>query len=158
MIGTGNAWLVGIAGAAPNADAGSRDISATLPGTFRTQSENSQPLALASSLPQLGTTATLTTTQFALSSLLGIQILGTTLLNPGVDLGVIGMPGCLQSVSLDVLYVLVPAGGQATYGLVVPNNPSLMGATIGAQSAAFYSEANAFGMVTSNGIALTIGV
>jgi hypothetical protein len=28
--------------------------------------------------------------------------------------GVIGAPGCLQSVSLDVLYVLVPAGGQAT--------------------------------------------
>ena len=158
MIGTGNAFLVGVAGVAPNADLGSRDISATLPGGFRTQSENSLPLALASTLPQLGTTATLTTTQFPIVSPLGLQILSTTLINPGTDLGIIQMPGCLLSVNLDVMYVLVPVAGQATYALSVPTNPILMGAQIGAQSAAFYSEANPFGMITSNGMALTLGL
>ena len=158
MVGSGNAFLVGVAGVAPNTDLGSRDISATLPGTFRTQSSNSVPLALASTLPQLGSTVTLTTTQFPVVATLGVQILSTVILNPGTDLGSLGMPGCLLSVNLDVLSLLVAAGGQATSPLTVPNNATLIGAQIGAQSAAFYSEANPFGMITSNGMRLTIGI
>ena len=158
MVGSGNAFLVGVAGVAPNADLGSRDISATLPGTFRTQSSNTVPLALASTLPHIGSTVTLTTTQFPATATLGVQILSTVILNPGTDLTSIGMPGCLLSVNLDVLSLLVAIGGQATSPLTVPNNPTLIGTQIGAQSAAFYGEANAFGMVTSNGMRLSVGI
>ena len=154
----GNGFLVGVAGAAPNTDLGSRDISVTLPGGFRTQPDNSVPLALAGTLPQLGTTCVLTTTQFPSTSALGLQILSTTQINPGVDLTVIGMPGCFQLVGLDVMYALFPVAGSATYNLVVPNNPALMGATLGSQSAAFYAGANPFGVITSNGVGLTLGV
>jgi hypothetical protein len=157
IVGTGNAFLVGVAGAAPNADLGSRDISATLPGTFRTQSSNTVPLALAATLPQLGSTVLLTTTQFPPVATLGVQILSTVIINPGTDLGSIGMPGCLLSVNLDVTSLLVAAGGQATSTLPVPNNPTLIGVQIGAQSAAIYAEANPFGMTTSNGVRLTVG-
>nr|MCU0867900.1 hypothetical protein [Planctomycetota bacterium] len=157
MVGTGNAFLVGVAGAAPNADLGSRDISATLPGTFRTQSSNTVPLVLAGTAPRLGTTVLLTTTQFPVGASLGLQILSATIVDPGTDLGALGMPGCRLAVNLDVTNVLVASGGQATSTLPVPNNPSLIGVQIGAQSAAFYGEANAFGMTTSNGLRLTIG-
>jgi len=58
----GNGWLVGFAAAQPNADLGSRDLSATLPGTFATSALNLLPLTLASTLPTLGSTLTLTTT------------------------------------------------------------------------------------------------
>lgn len=157
MSTQGNAFLVGYAAAAPNLDAGSRDLSATLPGTFRTQSSNSPPLALGSSLPQLGATAVLTTTQFPATAPLGMQILSTVLVDPGTDLAFLGMPGCRLSVNLDVTSVLVPVASQATASLPVPNNPALIGVQIGAQSAAFHAEANSFGVITSNGVRLTIG-
>ena len=128
-----------------------------MPGTFRTQSSNTVPLVLAGTAPQLGTTVLLTTTQFPVGASLGLQILSATIVDPGTDLGALGMPGCLLSVNLDVTNVLVASGGQATSTLPVPNNPSLIGVQIGAQSAAFYGEANAFGMTTSNGVRLTIG-
>jgi hypothetical protein len=158
MVASGNAWLVGFAAQGASADLGSRDISATLPATFRTATTDALPLALSTTLPQLGTTLTLTTTQFPASSPLGIQILSTTRIDPGIDLGAIGMPGCLQHAGLDSLNVLFPSAGQATYPFAIPNNPTLMGFQLTAQSAAFVSGANAAGLITSNGVALTLGV
>jgi hypothetical protein len=157
MVASGNGWLVGHAGAAPNDDLGSLDISAALPGTFRTGPENTQPLQLSSTLPVLGTTLTLTTAQFPPSSLLGVQILSLVRYDPGVDLAVVGMPGCVLHANLDLLAALFPVAGQATYGWQVPNDPGSLGLQLTAQSAAFVTGLNAFGMNASNGVALTVG-
>jgi hypothetical protein len=158
IVSSGTAWLVGFAAAAPNADLGSIDISAALPGTFQTGDDNAVPLALTGSLPQLGTTMQLTTTSYPAGSPLGIQILGVTRYDPGIDLGIIDMPGCLLFSSLEVLDPLFPVGGQSVYNWAVPNDPSMMGSQITAQSAAFDAGANPFGLVSSNGVALTLGV
>ncbi|MFY9340958.1 MAG: hypothetical protein WAT39_00620 [Planctomycetota bacterium] len=158
MVASGNEWLVGYAATAPNTDLGSRDISATLPGTFRTSADNSVPLALASTLPTLGSTLTFTTTQFPASSLLGLQILSLTQVNPGIDLSGLGLTGCFQYAGLDVMYVIFPVAQQATYAMAIPNNPALMGAQITGQSAAFVSGVNPAGIVTSNGVLETLGL
>ena len=158
MVASGNAWLVGFAAQGASADLGSIDISASLPATFRTSATDGQGLALATSLPQLGSTLTLTTSQFPASSALGIQILSTTRLDPGVDLTAIGMPGCLQHAGLDLLNLLFPVGGQANFLFSIPNNPGLMGFQLTGQSVAFVTGANAAGLTTSNGVALTLGL
>jgi hypothetical protein len=158
MVASGNAWLVGFAAQGASADLGSIDISASLPATFRTSAVDGQGLALGTTLPVLGSTLTLTTSQFPASSVLGIQILSTTRLDPGVDLTAIGMPGCLQHAGLDSLNVTFPVGGQATFLFAIPNNPGLMGFQLTAQSVAFVTGANAAGLTTSNGVALTLGL
>lgn len=158
VTSSGNGWLVGFAAAAPNNDLGSFDLSTMVPATFRTNSDNSLPLALASTLPQLGTTLTMTTSQFPVTSLLGIQLVSFTAIDPGVELGFLGMPGCYVHAGTDAMYALLPSGGQAQWQLPVPNTPSLMGAQLAGQSAAFAPGANAGGLITSNGVLLTIGV
>lgn len=158
VTSSGNGWLVGFAGALPNDDLGSFDLSTMVPATFRTSSYNALPLALASTLPQLGTTLTLTTSQFPPTSLLGIQLVSFTAIDPGVELGFLGMPGCYVHAGTDAMYALLPSGGQAQWQLPVPNNPSLMGAQLAGQSAAFAPGANTAGLITSNGVLLTIGV
>lgn len=158
MVASGNAWLVGYTAGGANVDPGNRDISATLPATFRTSADNAQPLALASTLPQLGTTLTFTTTQFPASSLLGLQMLGLQHIDPGVPLDLIGMPGCFQHASLDVMYPMFPGAQQGTYAMAVPNNPALMGFQMSGQSVAFVNGVNAAGLVTSNGLQITVGL
>jgi hypothetical protein len=158
IVATGSAWLVGYAATGPNNDAGNRDISATLPATFRNSADNAQALALASTLPQLGTTLTFTTTQYPASSLLGLQILSLTHIDPGVPLDPIGMPGCFQHAGLDVMYVMLPVLQQSTYAMAIPNNPSLIGFQMTGQSVAFVNGVNTAGLVTSNGLAITCGL
>jgi hypothetical protein len=154
----GNGWLVGFAAAAPNADAGNRDLSATLPATFRTSTTNLSPLTLAGTTPTLGSTLTLTTTNYTASAPVGIQILSTTRVDPGLDLAALGMPGCFQYAGLTALYTVNVAAGASTYAMPIPNDPTLMGFQMFAQSVGFAIGANTSGLVTSNGVALTIGV
>ncbi|MEZ6037240.1 MAG: hypothetical protein R3F29_07150 [Planctomycetota bacterium] len=158
MVATGNAWLVGFTSVAPNLDAGNVDISAALPGGFQTSDTNSAPLAIDATLPVLGSNCTLTTSQFPASSVLGVQLISTTRIDPGLDLSIIGMQGCYLYANLDSLDVLWPVGGSATHVLSIPNNPVLMGAVVVGQSAAFVNGVNSAGLISSNGVALTIGV
>ncbi|MCB9879260.1 MAG: hypothetical protein H6835_16820 [Planctomycetes bacterium] len=157
MVASGNAWLVGFAGVAPNLDAGNVDISVSLPGGFETGDANMSPLVLDSSLPVLGANCTLTTSQFPASSLLGVQVISTTKIDPGIDLGSAGMPGCRLYASLDSLDVLWPVAGAATYVVPIPNDPTLMGAALAVQSAAFVAGVNSAGLISSNGVELTMG-
>ncbi|MBZ0152493.1 MAG: hypothetical protein K8J09_13285 [Planctomycetes bacterium] len=158
MVASGNGWLIGYANGTVDTDLGSRDISATLPGGFATGDINAVPLVLATTLPVLGTTVTMTTSQWHPSSLIGLQILSLTKFDPGIDLAVIGMPNCYLYADLTVLYTLLPALGTSTYAMPVPSTPSLMGAHVMAQSTAFAAGLNAAGLVTSNGVDLTLGL
>jgi hypothetical protein len=157
MVASGNGWLVGYAAAAPNTDLGNLDLSAALPGTFRTSADNAVALASTGTLPQLGTTLTLTSSNYPASSLLGLQLVGLQRFDPGIDLAILGMPGCLQHASLESLTPVFPVGGQASYLLPIPNNPSLMGFQLTGQAVAFVNGVNSAGLVTSNGVALTLG-
>jgi hypothetical protein len=158
MSGTGNALLVGYAAAAPNNDLGSRDISVTLPATFRTSATNSTGLALSGTAPRLGTTAVLTTTNYPAGSGAGIEALSLTQVVPGIDLGSVGAPDCFRFTGLDVTVFLVASGGQSIYNLGVPNDPSLQGLPVNAQTWALAPGANPLGMTTSNGVAMVVGI
>ena len=72
-----------------------------------------------------------------------------------VDLAVVGAPGNRLYADLAWLEVLLPeAHGLATKSFLMPNTPSLLGATISVQAAAADAAANPLGFVTSNAIDL----
>ena len=158
MVGSGSSWLIGCAGPTPNDDLGSVDFSAMSPNTLFAGPANLQSLTLASTLPTLGQTLTLTTSEFPPGSALGIQVLSVTRFDPGVDLGIIDMPLCYLYLNLDVISTLLASGGQAVYTWAVPTGPGWLGLEVTAQSVAFATGLNPAGIVSSNGIALTLGL
>ena len=68
------------------------------------------------------------------------------------------MPGCMQYATLASPYTIPATAGTATYSMIVPPVPSLMGYQIFGQTIGFAIGANPAGIVTSNGVALTLGV
>jgi len=157
MVASGSVWLTGFAATSPNDDLGSIDISASLPGTFRTGPDNMVPLALTGSVPYLGSTLTLTTTQFPATSGIGVQVMSLVGYDPGIDLGSAGLPGCRLYANLDVLSVLLPTAGVAVHTWPVPNDPASVGLHLAAQSAALVDGFNAAGIIASNGVTMTVG-
>lgn len=111
------------------------------------------------SLPVLGSTFTLALT-VPLATPLALGVFGgsnTTNANGlgtyalPFDLGVIGMPGCLQRVSADVLLVVPAAGGQAQWSLPIANVPGLLGLVFHVQALVLDAGVNAFGATMTNG-------
>lgn len=132
----------------------SRDLSATMP--FAT-SVTGSPLVLgAGPAPILGGTTTLVTNNVPLPGV-SLTFLGFAQINPGLDLAILGMPGCFAYTTLDLNVVLVGIGSVST-PVPIPNVASLTGAQIFAQTLSLdASQPNAFGARTSNGVVLTVG-
>ena len=82
---------------------------------------------------------------------------GSAALNPGVDLTVIGMPGCATYTTLDLglLGPSVVAGTSATFPLPIPLDPALTGTAIPSQAVSF-SAATPLGLASSNGLKLVL--
>ena len=159
MSTLGNGFLVGYSDAGASADPGSMDISAALPSTYVASVFAITPLIhAAGARPVLGTTIALNTANVPASALLGLTLLGTTEFTTGVDLTFLGMPGCRAYTSLDASVAFVPVGGAGSQALPVPVNPSLAGAVVLTQGAAFAPGINTFGFVMSNGLRLTLDV
>ena len=150
--------LVGYTAQGPNVDLGNMDLSAAIPATFFTGAFNGAPLALSGTLPQLGTTLVLTTTNVPSTSPVALQTLGVQGYPGGIDLSVIGMPGCRQYSEALVIHTLLPAAGQAVYTLPIPASVNLAGYQLKAQSAALVAGYNAASIITSNGVWMTVGI
>ena len=167
----GSAHLVGWKAGGTITDPGSQVLATALPLTTSSQL---LPMTLAASpspvsTPISGSTVTYTTAnmpEFAPGAgiYVGVNILSLTQIPaPGVDLVIIGAPGCPALIgSLDVTLNLVGVTPSNTSALPLP--PGLpAGIQIFAQSAALIvpnslpNGQNAFGLTTSNGIASTIG-
>jgi len=75
-----------------------------------------------------------------------------------LDLGFLGMPGCLllTQFALDI-GIGTDASGRASLRLAVPNDPALAGAAVDLQWTVVDRAANAMGLVTSDGGEVTIG-
>lgn len=157
MSHQGGALLVGFAAAAPSLDTGSRDLSATLPATFRTSDQNLQPLALNANLPVLGSTLTLTVTNAPTTSTLGAVVQSFVQHDPGIDLGTFGMPDCRQYLNPDVTTIVVLTAGQGAFPQNLPNSNAFLGVRLLAQGFAFAPNANTTGVISSNGVALVLG-
>jgi hypothetical protein len=162
VTNAGGGYLVGFTRGNGAADPGPIDISATLPGglTLCNPPVPAVPaLALsASARPILGTSINLATANIPSGSLLGISILSLTEFNPGVDLGVLGMPTCRLYAALDVLNTFATPGTSAAVPWSIPNVPGASGLLVVNQSAVLKAGINAFGAVTSNAIEMVLGI
>ena len=78
-------------------------------------------------------------------------------LQSGVDLTVLGMPGCMQLNTGDVTFSMMMGAQSADINFGLPDNPHLIGREIHAQAVIFEPRANAFGLLTSNGLTLRFG-
>jgi hypothetical protein len=134
----------------------SQDLSATMPFVSSTSDVPFTPLALAiAPAPKLGSTITITTNNMPTIGV-GVNFLSTTQL-PGIDLGIVGMPGCRAYVNPD-LGSTVLGSPTAAYTFAIPSTPSLVNLQLFSQSLAIDTTLpNAFGAITSNGVAMTIG-
>ena len=153
---SGVGHLVGYSAGGPSLDPGNRDITATLPATFPA-GDDQLPLTLAATRPTLNTTVALTTTNIPAGATIAATVLSVVINNPGPDLGALGAPGCRSHVGAGSSQLFVPPGASTTQNLPVPNNPGFIGIVLGAQSAVFTPGVNAIGLLTSNGVRLSVG-
>ena len=139
-----------------SADPGPVDISAAMP--FSTHGPDSVALALDTSLPRLGARLTYTTTNIPTPSALGVTVVSLGQLDPGLELSSLGMPGCFQFVDLARAATFLLVGAPTvSVGVTLPLNPAYAGQRLFVQSVAFVPGSNALGVISSNGIALTVG-
>lgn len=89
---------------------------------------------------------------------IGLMGFGSVAINPGVDLTVIGMPGCFAYQALDIgLFTTGPAvAGTAAFPLAIPANASLAGASFAVQGLGFTFSTPAT-LSTSNGLSIVVG-
>ncbi len=136
-------------------DAGSRDLSASLP--FTTDAVDQFGLKLDSNPPRLGQNWVLTTTNIEAISTIGATFFGTQQVDPGLDLTFIGAPGCSAYTNADIggLTFLV-SNGMGQVIVEVPLNPVLVGQSFSAQSVSFTTH-NTLTLNFSNGLLGTVG-
>ena len=155
--GANGGLLVGYSPGGPNLDPLNSDLSAL--GSISLTGVDGPPAmsVTATSRPVIGTTWNLQVNNIPAGATLGVEVFGLT--DPGIDdLSIIGMPGCGLRAALDVLNAFVPSGSTHTYGLVVPNNPALIGFQVYTTVGMFVSPPpNAFGAVTANGVRGVVG-
>ena len=115
---------------------------------------------LAGSQPVLGSTLSVTMNNLPFSAALMITGLSNTVSSIGplpVDLTILGMPGCVGRVSLDLTDFVVGAANSATWSLALPNLPTLSGFLLYNQAFVLDPTANAFGFVTSDAAGMVLG-
>ena len=150
-------WSKGSTGSPLPVDPGSVDLSASLP--LLTSGPDSRPLVHTASLPRVGTTMTLAVEDVENVVPLAVLFFGDTAVDPGVDLGFLGAPGCSGHTSANLGSATIPVSlpaGSGSVSLPIPNNPALVGLAIASQAAAFTTK-NPLGIGTSNGVAWTVG-
>ncbi len=158
-ISCGNVCIVGWTPGTPVSvvNAGSIDISATLAAGFSTSSPEQRALTLASATPPvIGTTVTFTTNEVPATGL-SFYLLSAGQYNPGLDLGVLGAPGCQAYITLPEVFSSLQIGspsGSSSFG--IPADPFFIGQSFYSQAAAVDPAANAFGFTTSNGVTSTM--
>lgn len=151
------ALLVGFTGAGGTIDPGSSDLSAI--GSAVVSTVEVQAVAMdASGVPSLGNGSFgFNATNVPQLLPVGFIYFGDFVLNPGVDLGFIGMVGCNAYSNANIGTFSFPAiGGSGFAPLPIPNNLAFVGATLSAQTLAL-STLTALNLVASNGVQFTVG-
>jgi hypothetical protein len=160
-ISCGNVCIVGWTPGtgASVVDAGSIDISTRIVGSFQTTTPEQRALRLSTATnPVLGSTMTFTTNEIPATGL-SFYLLSAGQYNPGLDLGVIGAPGCNAYITLpEILSSLQIGSPSATSNLTLPADPFFVGLSVYSQAVALDPTANAFGFITSNGVRSVLNV
>jgi len=150
--------LVGMSTGGGATDPGATDLSA-FTGALVIDGDGLGPLQLAvGSRPVLGTTAQSTTSNLPASAIAAFQGLSfTTYPAGGIDLTVLGMPGCRLTGETSAALPFVPSGNAVLHGFSVPSTPALAGSIVHSQTIALTPGRNALGAVLSNSIRWTLG-
>jgi hypothetical protein len=110
--------------------------------------------------PILGTTQIVNITNIPnpLGSI-GLALVGSAGIVPGLNLSIIGAPGCYLNSTADVIQTIFPLiGATHPWSLPIPNAASLSGTHVFCQGAVLVPPGtNAFGVLTANSVNLTIG-
>jgi len=156
---TGTGFLVGYSTGGPSLDPGNRDISATLPGSFSAGADILALALSASPSPRIGNTVVFTTTNVPAATVLTGHILSFGQINPGIDLGFLGAPGCLQQINTaGSSSTLLFGSPTVTHNITIPNTVIYAGLTFYSQSASLTPGVNPLGLLTSNGMASLINL
>jgi len=156
---TSDDHIIGFSPGGPSPDTGPIDIT-----TFQSallMVPETLPLGLdASPSPVLGATVNYTTSNETGLNV-GVLFLSVASL-PGIDLGIIGAPGCLAHVDVgpavgSVISNLGLPGLSMTSSLAIPASTPLLGFQLFAQAVWLDAAANPFGILTSNGVRSTVG-
>ncbi len=155
----GEGWVVGYSPGGASLDGGSRDLTATIPGSFLLPGADLSAIAFAAGArPIGGTTIGLNTSNIGPTAPFGAVGLGFS--NPALDLTGLGMAGCTQYTDNLVTLLFLPFGSPtASTAFAVPSAPFAIGVHILAQSFVYDPAANLtlVGALASNGIDLGIG-
>jgi hypothetical protein len=152
--------LVGWSPGGPSPDLGPIDV-ATLVSLPLAVPETLGLELVATAAPLLGTTVDLVTGNPSNVGV-GVNFLSLALLPaPGIDLTAINAPGCFAyldiNASIGNVISNIPLLPPMNISLPVPNALSLAGLAIGSQSVWIDAAANGLGLLTSNGVSLTLG-
>lgn len=149
-------WVIGYSPGGSNLNDGGVDYTAGAFSTF--VSADQFALQMTSNTPVLASNWDLTCVNMESIAPGAFFLFGSTAINPGVDLGVLGAPGCSAYTSNDLGFSgFAPGTGSATLSLPMPSNAVFLGQSVTVQAAA-PSTQNAFGIVTSNGITGVLGL
>ncbi len=115
-----------------------------------------EPMSIRSSAePILGTTISLDSTGLN-GSVLGVTHVGLTQQNTPLDF--LGMTGCTWLAGIDIVLPMGVAAGTGSSMVVLPNMPSVAGASLFSQSVAVKPGINPLGIFASNGLELVLGL
>ena len=149
-------WVIGYSPGGSNLNDGGVDYTAGAFSTF--VSADQFALQMTSNTPVLASNWDLTCDNMESVAPGAFFLFGSTAINPGVDLGVIGAPGCSAYTNNDLGFsAFAPGTGSATLSLPMPSNAVFLGQSVTVQAAA-PSTQNAFGIATSNGITGVLGL
>jgi hypothetical protein len=133
-------------------DPGNRDLSATLP--FSTGDGTVPPDLSMSARPVLGTTPNFVVGDLPAAGA-GLVLLGAP--RPALDLGGLGMHGCMQQVSPIAWLAFLATGPSVAVAASVPNHPALLGVQCTGQAMAPSPGSNAAGITVSNPLCIRLG-
>jgi hypothetical protein len=152
----GAAWLVGYSTGGANLDPGSISFATALP--IVTGPDISALALSAAPAPVIGTTMVYTIGNIPATAPVSALLISLGQVFPGIDLGFLGAPGCLQLIDLTSAAKIFLIGTPTiTYSIAVPAVPSLAGLPLNAQAASLDPTANTLGVITSNGIHSVVG-
>ena len=144
-----------VGGVSPNP--GATDFSAMSAATISDVGLAGLDLS-ANSSPSIGNAGfTLITSNVPPVVPLALQFFGSAVVNPGLDLTFLGMPGCYAYTNADLGSFAFPVvAGQGLFNFGIPNNPALIGASLSTQSVAF-TLLTPFNLASSNGLEMVLG-
>jgi hypothetical protein len=159
MSAVGNAYVVGYTPGGGAVDPGARDLSAALPAGFDQCGINRPALTLAAgSMPVLGTTVSLTTSNVPPGSPFGGTIVSFAAAVPPTDLASIGMPGCQAYLIGGNTWLVSAPGASFALALGIPLDNSYIGTSVVAQSCTLSPPLTPLGAISSNGVRLLLGL